>query len=411
MIVPGFIDAHVHPVKAGESMISCDLSGARSAAEYLDAVRSYADSLPADGWIRGGGWSFDAFPGGVPTAAELDQATGGRPAALYNRDGHTLWASSAALAAANITETTADPADGRIERLPDGHSPGGALQEGAMRLLERAMPKLTDAEVRCALEAGQRYLHSRGITGWQDAKVHPDIATAYAGLADDGGLTGTVVGAQWWYHDRDVDQLEELLARRAELSRKGFRLDAVKIMLDGVCENFTAAVLAPFINTPLTDHSTGIPMFEMGPLAEAVTAIDKAGLQVHFHAVGDAAARQGLDAVAVARRTNGDHGPRHHMAHLQIVHPSDIARFRELGVAATIQPLWARNEPQMTELTMPFLTKERAAWQYPVRRSPTRRDGAGDGQRLARVDTRSTAATARRGQSHSGRRQPHLDSF
>ncbi len=206
MIVPGFIDAHVHPVKAGESMISCDLSGALSAAEYLDAVRSYSDSLPVDSWIRGGGWSFDAFPGGVPTAAELDQATGGRPAALYNRDGHTLWASSAALAAANITETTADPADGRIERLPDGHSPGGALQEGAMRLLERAMPKLTDAEVRCALEAGQRYLHSRGITGWQDAKVYPDIATAYAGLADDGGLTGTVVGAQWWYHDRDVDQ-------------------------------------------------------------------------------------------------------------------------------------------------------------------------------------------------------------
>lgn len=365
MVVPGFVDAHVHPIQAGQEMLRCDLSGARTLPEYLDVVSTYAEQQPDDTWIRGGGWSFDAFPGGVPSAEDLDRVVGGRPAALYNRDRHTLWVSSEALRRAGIDRDTPDPADGRIERSTSGH-PVGALQEGAMSLVERILPAVTAADLREALLVAQTYLHSLGITGWQDAKTHPPFVNTYTGLADEGLLTGTVVCAQWWDRAGDIDQLDRMLDVRRTMARPGLRFDATKVMLDGVCENFTAAVLEPYVHLPAGAHTDyGIGFFERDVLFRCVAALDAAGQQVHFHAVGDAAARQALDAVEYARATNGDSGPRHHVAHLQIVHPDDIPRFRQLRVAANVQPLWARNEPQMTELTVPHLGERRTGWQYP----------------------------------------------
>ena len=365
MVVPGFVDAHVHPIQAGQEILRCDLSGARTLPEYLGLISAYAEEHPDDEWIRGGGWSFDAFPGGVPSADDLDRVVGARPVALYNRDRHTLWVNSEALRRAGIDRETPDPADGRIERTASG-DPTGALQEGAMSLVERVLPAITAADLREALLVAQTYLHSLGITGWQDAKTHPPYVDTYTALADDGLLTGTVVCAQWWDRAGDIDQLDRMLDVRDTMARPGLRFDATKMMLDGVCENFTAAVLEPYLDLPDGAHADhGIGFFENDDLFRYVTALDAAGQQVHFHAVGDAAARQALDAVEHARVANGDSGPRHHIAHLQIVHPDDVPRFRRLRVAANAQPLWARNEPQMTELTVPHLGERRSAWQYP----------------------------------------------
>src|SRR5690606_9194396 len=138
MVVPGFVDAHVHPIQAGQEILRCDLSGARTLPEYLGLISAYAEEHPDDEWIRGGGWSFDAFPGGVPSADDLDRVVGARPVALYNRDRHTLWVNSEALRRAGIDRETPDPADGRIERTASG-DPTGALQEGAMSLVERVL--------------------------------------------------------------------------------------------------------------------------------------------------------------------------------------------------------------------------------------------------------------------------------
>lgn len=365
VVVPGFIDSHIHPISAGLKLMSVDLAGCRDRGEYLESIRAYAETLAPDAWVLGGGWSFDAFPGGIPTAEELDRVVGGRPAVLSNRDTHTYWVSSRALEIAGIDQHTPDPADGRIERAPDG-TPVGALQEGAMRLADAVVPEPSQDDLLQALLVAQEHLHSLGITGWQDAKVFAPYAEAYTTAADRGLLTADVTGALWWERNSgDVDsQVQSMLETRSAMSRPGLRYTSTKVMLDGVAENFTAAMLEPYVHDCLA-HDHGLHFFDPDELRELAVALDAASQQLHFHAVGDAAVRQALDTIELVQRTNGPARQRHHIAHIQVVHPDDVPRFARLGVAANAQPLWARLEPQMTELTMPFLGERRSAWQYP----------------------------------------------
>jgi predicted amidohydrolase YtcJ len=370
MLIPGFQDAHVHTSGGGLERNRCDMSEAHSLDDYLAAVRAYAEKHPATEWITGGGWSMDIFPGGTPGKEDLDRVVPDRPVYLANRDHHAAWVNSRALALAGVDATTPDPADGRIERDARGE-PSGTLQEGAMNLVGRYVPRPELEEQVTGLLEGQRYLHALGITGWQEAivgdyAVVPDCFDAYLEMERRGLLTARVVGALWWQRGAGLGQLDGLAERRDRAGRGRFRATSVKIMQDGVCENFTAAMLAPYLNVPGHESAgSGRSFFEPGELNEAVAAIDARGFQVHFHAIGDRAVREALDAVEAARAANGPGQGRHHISHLQVVHPDDLPRFRALSVMANCQPLWACNEPQMTELTLPFLGPERAAWQYP----------------------------------------------
>jgi predicted amidohydrolase YtcJ len=370
LLVPGFQDAHVHPVWGGLDLMRCNLADDVTADAYLSRIRAYAQAHPHAEWILGGGWAMAAFPGGTPTAAALDSVVPDRPAFLANRDGHGAWVNSAALRLAGIDRATSDPADGRIERDADGH-PTGTLHEGAMTLVNRLLPETSAAELREALLLGQAYLHSLGVTAWQDAIVGAygdagDPAQAYLGAARDGTLTGRVVGALWWDRGAGLEQVESLRQRREAFSYGRFQATSVKIMQDGVAENFTAAMLEPYCDGHgHPTENSGISFVEPGLLQEAVTALDAEGFQLHFHAIGDRAVRECLDAVEAARRSHGVNDLRHHIAHLQVVHPEDVPRFRSLGVAANMQMLWATLEPQMVELTLPFLGEPRSSWQYP----------------------------------------------
>jgi len=376
MVVPGFIDSHIHASAGGLERIRCDLSEAHSLGGYLAAVCGYAERNPAATWITGGGWSMDVFPGGVPSREDLDRVVPDRPVFLANRDHHAAWVNSRALALAGVGAGTPDPADGRIERDAGGE-PSGTLQEGAMGLVERVMPRpALDEQVAGIVEA-QRYLHALGITGWQEAivgdyAVVPDCFEAYLEAERRGLLTARVVGALWWQRGTGPGQLDGLADRRARAAEAGppgpgrFRATSVKIMQDGVCENFTASMLAPYLDGHGHEApGAGASYFDPQELKAAVTAIDARGFQVHFHAIGDRAVREALDAVEAARAANGPGRGRHHISHLQVVHPDDVPRFRALSVIANCQPLWACYEPQMTELTLPFLGPERAGWQYP----------------------------------------------
>jgi predicted amidohydrolase YtcJ len=293
---------------------------------------------------------------------------------LSNRDHHAAWVSSKALELAGVSASTLDPADGRIEREADG-TPAGTLQEGAMGLVERVVPRPQVDEQVDGIVQAQRYLHSLGITGWQEAivgdyAVVPDCFDAYLEADRRGLLTARVVGALWWQRGIGLAQLDGLAERRDKASGAGrFRATSVKIMQDGVCENFTASMLTPYLD--IRGHETagyGASFFAPQELTEAVTAIDDRGFQVHFHAIGDRAIREVLDAVAAARHANGPADHRHHISHIQVVHPDDLPRFRDLDVLANCQALWACEEPQMTELTLPFLGPERSSWQYPFGR-------------------------------------------
>ena len=263
---------------------------------------------------------------------------------------------------AGVDDRTPDPPDGRIERRPDG-TPSGTLQEGAMALVQRHQPPTTESEWRAALEAGQRYMLDLGVTGWRDASVESDVEDAYRWAAANGKLRAGrrlfVVGAGPWRRaDRRVDgeagSHRSVLADHGQTDarrcrRKFHRLDARAISRRG----------RPAIEAPRIDF------IDPDRLGAFVAALDAAGFQCHFHAIGDRAVRNALDAVAAARRANGWNDLRHHVAHIQVIHPDDLARFRRLGVAANAQPLWAQHEEYQRDLTIPFLGEPRWRWQYP----------------------------------------------
>ncbi|HWM96308.1 MAG TPA: amidohydrolase, partial [Streptosporangiaceae bacterium] len=373
LALPAFGDAHVHPVGGGLESLRCNLVGLRSRQDCLEVVAEYCAALAPGAWVTGGGWTMPAFPGGLPTAADLDAVTGGRPAFLPNRDHHSAWVNTAAMTIAGIDARTPDPADGRIERDEAGR-PTGALHDGAMRLVAAHVPAATEAELLTGLVAGQSHLHSLGITSFQDACVGaagelgmPDSFGTYLMAADYGMLDSHVVGALWWDRDRGLGQIDDLLARREQAGQgqsgdARFRATTVKLMLDGVCETFTAAMSSPYLDRSgaATDHS-GRLFIEPEELAEAVRRLGAEGFQLHFHAIGDLAVTTALDALA-ALPADSRREARHHLAHLQFITPRDMARFAELGVVANFQPLWACAEIQMEELTLPFVGAERALW-------------------------------------------------
>jgi hypothetical protein len=368
MLLPGFQDAHVHPVSGGVELLQCALLELGSLEGYLAAIAAYASAHPHDPWILGGGWSMDAFPGGRPEATTLDGVVPDRPVFLPSRDGHTAWVNSAALRLAGITRETTDPPDGRIERTPDGE-PSGALQEGAMSLVSDLIPEEDPELLYRGLLKGQAYLHSLGITAWQDAIVDRETFRnypAYLRGAREGILTGRVVGALWWNRHAGLEQIDELVELRHDGRVGRFVPGSVKIMQDGVCENFTAAVLDPYLDAdghPTSDR--GLSFVDPALLNEAVRRLDSLGFQVHFHTIGERAVREALDAIEAAREANGPSDGRHHLAHIQVIHPDDLPRFRALGAVANAQPLWAAHEAQMDELTIPFLGEPRWLWQYP----------------------------------------------
>jgi predicted amidohydrolase YtcJ len=372
LALPAFGDAHVHPVSGGFEHLRCDLSGLRGRGAYLDAIADYAEGLEPGAWVLGGGWSMESFPGGTPTAADLDAVVGARPVFLPNRDHHSAWASTAALELAGVDAGTPDPTDGRIERDTAG-SPTGALHEGAMTLVGAHVPRPGPDELLRGLLAAQRRLHALGITHFQDACVGeaedlgvPDTFEVYRRAAQDGLLTADVVGALWWDRHRGLEQVDDLLTRREAAGSGPFRATSVKIMVDGVCETFTAAMRSAYLDAEgrSTEHR-GSLFIDEEVLSAAVATLAAAGFQVHFHAIGDRAVGVALDSLEQldpAQRA----AARHHLAHLQFIAPGDLARFASLGAVANFQPLWACHEPQMDELTIPFVGAERVGWQYSI---------------------------------------------
>jgi predicted amidohydrolase YtcJ len=364
-LAPGFTDAHVHPIQGGLERLRCDLSELSTREEYVAAIGQYAEAYPDREWVLGGGWAMPAFPGGNPLAADLDAVVRDRPVFLPNRDHHGAWVNSRAMEIAGIDRGTPDPPDGRIERDAGGQ-PTGTLHEGATALVSRHLPRTTGEDYRRALLAGQSYLHSLGVTSWQDAIVGSysgmdDPASTYVGAAQSGELRSYVVGALWWERRLGVEQVEDLVGRREALSGGRFQATTVKIMQDGVAENGTAAMLEPYLDR--CGHATdnrGHSFVDAVALKDAVHALDRAGFQVHVHAIGDRGVRETLDAMVGTQPAR-----RHQIAHLQLVHPDDVARFGQLGVAANLQMLWACQDAQMLDLTIPFLGEERSRWQYP----------------------------------------------
>jgi predicted amidohydrolase YtcJ len=367
-VMPAFHDAHVHPVSAGVELGQCNLNDLETGAATLAAVRGCVSAQAGRPWLVGGGWALTAFPVGQPDKQQLDALAGATPAALSSADGHSLWTNSAGLAAAGITRDTADPAGGRIDRDPTGE-PTGLLRESATALVSRHVPPTTPEEYEAGLLRALAAMNRAGIVAFQEASARPETVAAYRAIARQGKLTARARLSLYADPARDASQVDDFVRLRAETVEPGLNAATVKIFVDGVIEAETASLLEPYLPLPGTPRGRppvrGLPNFTDERLQALVTRLDRDGFQAHMHAIGDAAVRQGLDAIAAAAAANGPRDRRPHIAHLQLLDPADVPRFRELGVVATIQPLWAYADGYIRTLTEPRLGPARSAWLYP----------------------------------------------
>ncbi|MCH2577348.1 MAG: amidohydrolase [Pseudomonadales bacterium] len=371
MVLPGFQDIHIHPVHSGVSYQQCALFDVEGVELLQQRIKQCAESEPGE-WIRGGGWLVTNFaPSGLPDKKLLDEIVPDRPVALKSSDGHSMWVNSLALELAGINADTQDPAGGRIDRYPNSTEPSGSLQEtSAMNLVHIVEPELTQKELEAGLAYSRDHLHSLGITAVQDAmlKLTPGDAyfglPAYLALEERGELNLHVINAMYWQNDISLEeQLPAFLKARDE-STPYIHNTAIKIWQDGVIETETAALLEPYLNRG--DQFVGELLNEPAVLNEAVTALDAAGFQIHFHAIGDRAIRSAFDSIQAAREANGKHDNRHHISHIQLFSPEDIPRFAELDVVANFQPLWAIEDGYITDLTIPRIGEERGKFLYPI---------------------------------------------
>ncbi|MEP9414733.1 amidohydrolase [Gordonia sp. VNQ95] len=370
-LLPGFIDAHVHPVAGGLAALRCDLSELpHDRRRYLDAIGAYARSHPDEPVISGSGWYGDAFPGGLPTRGDLDEVVADRPVVLSSHDGHGVWVNSETLRRTRIDASTPDPSGGRIERDPTGR-PTGVLFERAGDPANALIPAYDDEFLRRALLTAQCRLHAVGVTGWQDAGVDipafglSDTLATYIAADAAGELTARVCGALWWAAEKGLGQLDTLLQRREQAHGTRFHVDTVKVMQDGICENCTAAMLAPYTHLPAGAAPEGLSFIDPAELDEVCALLARNDFHIHMHAVGDRAVRECLDALGIAVLSRPGFPARHQIAHLDVVDPADIPRFAQLGVIANIQALWARRDTEIVERKLPLLGPDRQRWHFP----------------------------------------------
>jgi len=367
MVLPGFQDSHIHPITASLKSSMCDLSGLLSIAAYIEKISEcVAENSDAE-WIHGTGWSHELFSDDVqPTKTMLDAISSDVPLSMNSYDGHSLWANSKAMAIAGVDASTPDVPSGEIVRFAGTREPSGLfIEDHAQSMIMAVKPPYSAETVYAGLMEVQTYLNSLGITSVQDALVDIAVGGQYSILptykkaSSQDELTLRVVGSLYWEPAKGMEQVADLLRARAENSSGLFQATTVKIWYDGVMHTRTSRLIEPYADRE-TDSGTSLVTPER--LIELAIVLDGEGFQLHFHADGDLAIRESLNAVEAAIDANGRSDNRHHIAHLELIHPDDIPRFRELDVIANVQPMWSTYPPYIEDLIENKIGTERGRW-------------------------------------------------
>lgn len=334
-VLPGFIDAHLHLVSWALARQEVDLEATSSLAEARTVLRHAAERLAPSAWLRGRGWDRNRWES-LPTAADLDAAIGAeRPAVLNSHDGHALWLNTAALRHVGLTERTADPPGGAIERDADGR-PTGVVFENARGLVWSAMPGPSVDELADALRAALPLASAAGLTGVHSFEDERALA-AVRRLDDAGELSLRV------WHGVPRAQLRQAreLGLRTGVGTDRVQIGPVKLYADGALGSRTAFLLEPYVGRE--DGYRGLPTLAPEELVDDLRVAADAGLDVAVHAIGDAAVRRVLDAVEATSAAR----PTQHMVrieHAQLVRPDDVPRFAALQVVASMQPSHATSD-------------------------------------------------------------------
>jgi predicted amidohydrolase YtcJ len=356
-VMPGFNDAHVHLGSGGFEKLNVNLIGCKSLDEMKQRIAARAKTAGAGEWIVGRGWDHTLWAKPeTPTRAHIDTVTGEHPAIFNRVDGHIAIANTAALKAAGITAQTPDPHGGKIDRDDKGE-PTGILRETAMDSVLSKVPPPSQAQRRRAAELALEDAARWGITSAQDNSDWEDYL-AYEQMEKEGKLTLRI--SEWLPFDAPVDQLEK---HRAHHPAADFMLHTtmLKGFMDGSLGSRTAAMLAPYDDDP---KNAGIPRYEQEPLNQQAVERSKAGFQLGFHAIGDRGARMALEAFAYALDKSNKKDTRFRIEHDQVIAPEDFAKFKKLGVIASVQPNHLLTDMNWAEA---HIGPERARHSYPWR--------------------------------------------
>jgi len=353
LVVPGFIDGHLHLLGGSLSLEELRLDDAETFAVLAQRVKDWAAAHPDAHWVNGEGWTYAAFPDGLPSRLQLDALVPGRPAFLVSYDGHTGWANSMALRLASVTRDTADPPGGVVVRDAKGE-PTGVLKENAMDLVGRLVPKLLPHEKERALRKGIAQVAAWGLTSVHQAGIGEEDLELLSRTLDAVPRLRVYVAL-----DMEREPTADVLARQDELRRRfasdRLRVGAVKGYVDGVVEARTAAMFEPYVG-----GGTGLPSWTQEELDRAVAAYDKAGWQVALHAIGDRGIDMALTAFERGARANGTTGRRHRVEHLEVPRTADLPRFKAAGVIASTQAMFPYPNRNHLDVYVPTLGPERA---------------------------------------------------
>lgn len=365
MVLPGFIDAHCHPISSYRYFFELNLYGLKTAVEIQDAIKKYLAEHPDAKYVKGRGWSNTDFPKIGPDKKIIDEVVKNVPVSFSSEDGHSKWVNSKTLELAGITKDTKNPTGGVIERDPIGGEPNGTLRENAADLVTNIFPAYTTEELMRGLEAYQKMALSFGITTAHDAYLDPgsNETEAYRNLESNKILNMRFRASLYIDPEKGTEQINSLIDER--LNNKGslFQTNSAKIFIDGVVEGSTAYLKELYRHMP---GSHGELLWNLDKLDTMCSKLDKDKFQIHVHAIGDAATSVTLDAFEFAEKQNGKRDSRNLITHLQLVDMSDISRFRDLGVVAVPQPYWFMKDDYYYNIQVPYLGQERADEEYPM---------------------------------------------
>ncbi|MEA1876528.1 MAG: amidohydrolase [Bacteroidota bacterium] len=329
IVLPGFIDSHLHFLTGGFSLSSVQLKDAATKSEFIKRIKEFAEKMNPDEWILEGFWDHENWGGELPTREWIDEFTKEIPVFISRSDGHMALANTAALKAAGITRDTKDVDGGEIERDEKGN-PTGVFKDNAMSLVSQSIPDYSDIQYSKALDAAMTYVSEQGVTSVHHMGTLADFEV-FKTKQDSGKLKTRI------YATAPLWQYEKILKRKAQLDSSDLwlKLNGAKIFADGSLGSKTAAFTEPYLDDP---DETGLLMDDPEHMREGILLADKAGLQIVVHAIGDRANHFILDFYEEAIKQNGQRDRRSRIEHAQHLLPEDVARFGELGVIASMQP-------------------------------------------------------------------------
>ncbi len=340
-VLPGLIDAHAHVLGLGQLKSNLDLNGTPSVTDATMRIGDYAKRFAHRRWILGRGWNQVLWPvQEFPTAAQIDAVVSERPVWLRRIDGHAGWANSAAMKIAGINNDTADPVGGKILRDDNGQATGIFIDK-AMGLIGQHLPPPNKEDYRAALLTAVDALVAEGITGVHDAGIGIMTAEVYLSMADNEELDIRIYAMT----GGAGDVLDAIGKPLYAYGNDRLEIASVKLYSDGALGSRGAAMIEPYSDDA---ENRGLPFWTQEELNAFVKKANDLGFQVGIHAIGDLGNRMALDAFDEAQQ--GKPSPlRNRVEHAQIIQLSDIPRFAELGVIASMQATHATSDKNMAE--------------------------------------------------------------